>query len=114
MTISLSHSTTLGAIGAALAWTTLSFGALIPTPAQAQPGTGGFYHAELAQPVEKTTTAIAGGVAWKCTGTSCTAPKASSRPLRVCRELNREVGQLTAFTAKGEALPAEDLARCND
>ncbi len=111
------RSATIGAIGAALVWTSLSFGALItPAPAFAANNGGAFYTAELAQPPSKTaskTTAIAGGVAWKCQGTSCSAPKGTSRALRVCRELNRELGQVTSFTAKGEALAAEELARCN-
>lgn len=115
MTLALPRSTTtIGAIGAALVWTSLSFGALVaPETAHAAGGNGGaFYTAELAQPAEKTT-AIAGGVAWKCSGTTCSAPKGTSRALRVCRELNRELGQVASFTAKGEVLPAEELARCN-
>lgn len=104
--------TTIGAIGLALAWTSLSFGAaIVPTAAEARTG-GVFYTAQLAQPAAKSQ-AIAGGVAWSCEGTTCVAPKANSRALRVCRELNRELGQITAFTAENETLDAEALARCN-
>lgn len=116
MTLSLirsgPRSTTIGAIGIALAWTTLSFGAAIaPTPAEAR-GDSVYYTAQLAQPAAQSQ-AIAGGVAWSCEGTACVAPKGSSRPLRMCRELNRELGEVSAFTANGEALDAEALARCN-
>ena len=50
---------------------------------------------------------------WNCEGTSCRGTKGTSRPVRICRELNRELGAVTAFTAKGEAIAAEELARCN-
>lgn len=111
-TSSIPRSSTIGAIGAALVWTGLTFGAaLTPTPAEAR-SSGVFYTAELAQPATKDL-AVAGGVAWRCEGTSCTAPRGTSRPLRVCRELNRELGQVASFTAKGEALDSEKLARCN-
>ena len=101
-----------GALGTTIGLTTLALAAAI-TPAQAQPRANGpFYTAQLAQPTE-TTRAVAGGVAWNCQGSNCAAPKGTSRPLRMCRELKREVGQVTAFTANGETLSAEDLARCN-
>ena len=101
----------LSAATLALGYTFAAFGAVLaPSPAAAQ--SGAYYVAELAQPAEDTRT-VAGGVAWRCAETTCVAPKASSRPLRVCRELQRKVGQLASFTAKGEALDAEALARCN-
>ncbi len=56
---------------------------------------------------------VAGGVAWSCQGTTCVAGKGTSRPLRMCRELQRSLGDVAAFTADGEALEAADLARCN-
>lgn len=109
--LSLPRSINIGAIGAALIWTTVSFGAaLSPTAAEAKSTT--FYTAELAQPAAQQRT-IAGGVVWSCDGTSCVAGKGTSRPLRVCRELNREFGQVNAFTAKGEELDSDALARCN-
>jgi hypothetical protein len=33
--------------------------------------------------------------------------------MRMCRELQREVGEVTAFVTNGEALEADKLARCN-
>ncbi|GMM92221.1 hypothetical protein [Qipengyuania sp. MTN3-11] len=111
MTLSLPRKANIGAISLALSWTALSFGAAI-TPAPAQAADGPHYLVELTAPA-KDTRAIAGGVAWKCEGRTCVAGKSTSRPLRVCRELQREVGTIATFTAKGEALAAEDLARCN-
>lgn len=113
MTRLLPRIGSIGALGLALVWTTLSFGAaLTPTPAMAQNPGKTFYRAELAQPASESR-AIAGDLVWACKGTSCTADKGTSRPLRICRDLNRKLGQVASFTAKGEALPAEELARCN-
>lgn len=112
MTLTLPRSTSLGAVIGAVAWTSLSFGAAItPTPAQAATSAP-FYTAELTKPAEKTTV-IAGGVAWSCKGTKCVAPQGNSRALRVCRELQKEHGQIAGFTSKGEALAEDALAKCN-
>lgn len=103
----------LGALGMALTWTAVTFGsALTPAPAIAQTPGKAYYTAELAQPASESR-AIAGSVVWACNGTSCVADKGTSRPLRICREVNRKFGTVAAFTAKGEVLPAEDLAKCN-
>ncbi|MBX7482833.1 CC_3452 family protein [Qipengyuania qiaonensis] len=113
MASTLPRSVNIGAIAAAFAYTSLTFGAAIaPTAAEAKTG-GAFYTVELAQPVAEKTTTIAGGVAWACQGTTCVAQKGNSRPLRVCRELQREHGQIASFTAKEEALDADNLAKCN-
>ena len=111
MTFSLPRKTNIGAIGLALSWTALSFGSAI-TPAPAQAAEGAYYRVVLGAPA-KSDRAIAGGVAFKCVGSTCVAGKGTSRPVRVCRELQREVGAITSFTARGEALEAEDLAKCN-
>lgn len=106
----LSH---LGATGLALAWTALTFATtLAPAPAQAQNPGQPYYRAELAQPAS-VPRAIAGDLVWACRGTTCVAAKGTSRPLRICRELKRKFGPVASFTAKGEALPPEALARCN-
>ncbi len=52
---------------------------------------------------------IASGVVWTCAGDSCTAKLERAPTARVCMELAREVGQITAFGS----LSAEDIARCN-
>ena len=67
---------------------------------------------ELAAPAAKDRV-IAGGVAWTCKGTVCRAPVSRKRPLRVCRELMRELGPVTRYESKGEVMAEEDLARCN-
>ena len=107
------RATSIGALGLALTWTALTFGAaLTPAPAMAQNPANAYYRAELAQPATSPR-AIAGALVWACQGTSCTADKGTSRPLRICRELNRKHGTIASFATKGEALPAEELARCN-
>lgn len=68
--------------------------------------------AELAAPSTEAQ-AIAGGVLWRCEGTSCVAAKPRERPLRVCRELVRKVGPVTRFEVDGKALDEGELARCN-
>ena len=57
--------------------------------------------------------AVAGGVAWACKDNMCVAAKGTSRPMRICRGLAREFGEITSFTAKGKELGADKLAKCN-
>lgn len=94
----------------ALLYTGLNFGVTTSTPLAAQ--SGPYYTATLAQPAGESR-AIAGGVVWACEGTTCVANKGTSRPSRICRGLAREFGEITSFTANGEALEESDLARCN-
>ena len=115
MTLSLPSLNRTGArplaIVAALAWTTLSIGAAVsPTPAQA--AEGAYYRAQLSAPAAKTS-AVAGGLVWKCAETNCAAPKGTSRPAIVCARLVKEVGPVSSFIADGKALEGEALARCN-
>lgn len=113
MAISLPRSVNVGAIVAAVAYSSLTIGAAIaPVPAEAR-SNAPFYTVELAEPVAQRTTTVAGGVAWQCQGTTCVATKSNSRPLRVCRELQREHGEIASFVAKDEKLDADALARCN-
>lgn len=70
------------------------------------------FRAELAAPTQEAR-AIAGGVVFRCEGTTCVAPESGDRPVRVCRELRREVGTVASFTHGGAALTAEDIAACN-
>lgn len=90
---------------AALAATTLA------VPALAQ-GSGSYYRAELAAPASKAQV-VAGGVLWRCQDNQCVAAKDNSRPAIVCRRLARETAEVTRFTAAGEDISADDLARCN-
>ncbi len=112
MTLSLPRSANLGAIVGAIAMTTASFGAaLAPAPAAAAPNAP-FYTGELAQPA-RDRVVVAGGVAWQCNGTTCVAEKGTSRSMRMCRELQRDVGEIVGFITKGEALAEDKLAKCN-
>lgn len=79
------------------------------TPAQVR---SSYFTVELAQPTTEAQ-AIAGGVVFTCEGTSCTGPRSGDRPLRVCSELRREVGQIASFAVRGEPVSADLLARCN-
>lgn len=111
MTLSLPFNARPIALFGALAWTSLTIGAAV-TPAPAQAGEGAFYRAELAAPAAKPS-AVAGGLVWKCSQSSCAAAKGTSRPAIVCARLAKEVGTVATFTAGGKALEAADLARCN-
>ena len=113
MSLSLPHLSVARSATAAvlaLAYTTLTFGATL-APQTAQAGDI-FYRAELVAPAAEAR-AVAGGVAWFCKGTTCVAGKGTSRPVRVCRSLAKEVGSVASFTAKGEALDDAALANCN-
>ena len=70
------------------------------------------YVAELVRPTSESQ-AIAGGVMFRCEGTRCTGPRSGHRPLRVCSQLQREVGEIASFRAGDEALSAERLEACN-
>jgi hypothetical protein len=71
-----------------------------------------YYSATLAAPASEARF-VAGGVAWTCEGTTCVANKASARPLRICRGLNRKSGEIANFKVLGQPIEAEELAKCN-
>jgi hypothetical protein len=85
--------------------------ALAPLGVAAQ-GEGPHFRAQMAAAAPQARN-VAGGVVWRCAETSCTAPRTGTRPLRMCRELRNELGQIVSFEVAGVALTAEDLARCN-
>lgn len=93
-------------------WTALSFGALTaPAPvAAAQPTS---YAATLAEAAQDSRV-VAGDTLWLCEGTGCVARESGSRPGRLCRDLQRKAGTITAFVVDGKPLDAEALARCNN
>ena len=70
------------------------------------------FTAELAAPTADTRV-VAGGIAWRCEGTTCSAPVNGTRPLRVCRELNRKLGQVVSFSAGDAVMDEAALVRCN-
>lgn len=111
MTLSLPRTGRFTIFAAALVYTGLTFGvATTSTPAFAQ--NTPYYTVELANPTTESR-AIAGGVAWACKGDTCVANKSSTRPINVCRDLSRKFGEIKSFTAKGEALAEDQLAKCN-
>jgi hypothetical protein len=111
MTLSLPRTGRFTVFALALIYTGLSFGVATSSAPLAAQG-GAYYTATLAQPADDNR-AVAGGVAWNCRGTTCVANKGTSRASRVCRGLAREFGEITSFTANGEALAEDKLARCN-
>ncbi|QUL37699.1 hypothetical protein [Erythrobacter sp. JK5] len=111
MTLSLPRTGRFTVFVLALVYTGLTFGVATGSgPVAASEGP--YYTATLAQPADESR-AVAGGVAWACEGTTCVANKGTSRPMRICRGLAREFGEVTSFTAKGEELAADKLAKCN-
>ncbi len=59
-------------------------------------------------------TLIIDGASWRCDGASCTATGGANQPAsRACRRVVARVGQVSAFSYKGVALNAEQLATCN-
>lgn len=85
--------------------------ATVPTALSARTSAP-YFTVELAQEAGEDQ-AIAGGVLFRCEGTTCTAPHSGDRPLRVCSELRREVGTIASFNAGGSLLSDRQLARCN-
>ncbi|KLE31218.1 hypothetical protein AAW01_13115 [Aurantiacibacter gangjinensis] len=92
--------------GAALA----AAAAFSPLALQAQ--SAPYFTAELAAPTDEEEV-IAGGVLFRCEGTTCTGPRSRDRDLRVCSELRREVGSIVRFTVRGEDMRDSHLNRCN-
>lgn len=84
----------------------------VPTALQATSNDGHYFSAQLVEPTDEPT-AIAGGVVFRCDGESCTGPRTGTRPLRVCTDLRREVGQIASFSVGGEPVAASLLERCN-
>jgi hypothetical protein len=110
-TLSLPRTGKLAILATALLYTGVSFG--VATGAAPVNAAGNaYYTATLAAPAGETR-AVAGGVAWNCEGSTCVANKASARPLRICRGLNRKFGEVATFKVDGAELAADELAKCN-
>lgn len=57
---------------------------------------------------------IIDGASWRCEGAACTATGGSEQPAtRACRRVVARLGEVTAFSYRGVALSAEQLATCN-
>lgn len=109
-TLTLPRTGKLAVLATALVYTGLSFGVATSTPVNA--AGNAYYTATLTAPAGENR-AVAGGVAWACEGSTCVANKASARPLRICRGLNRKFGEVATFKVDGEDLAADELAKCN-
>jgi hypothetical protein len=85
---------------------------LFPTASVAANNGQAPFRAELATPSGQPRLVVRDMV-WRCDGGICVAPKGSSRPAVVCAALVREAGALRSFTVDGDALPADQLEKCN-
>lgn len=110
-TFSLPRTGKFAILASALVYTGLSFGIATGAAPLNAAGTP-HYSATLTAPAGEAR-AVAGGIAWTCEGTTCVAGKASARPLRICRGLNRKFGEIAEFKVMGQPLEAEELAKCN-
>jgi hypothetical protein len=110
-TLSLPRTGKFAIFASAVLYTAFTFGVATST-APANAAGAAYYTAKLAAPAGETT-AVAGGVAWTCEGTTCVANKASARPLRICRGLNRKFGEIATFKVDGAEISADELAKCN-
>lgn len=80
-------------------------------PAFAQSGGSS---ATLAAAAAAPTRTIVDGATWSCEGATCTASGGASQPAtRACRRVVARIGKVSAFTWRGTALTAEQLATCN-
>jgi hypothetical protein len=110
-TFSLPSTGKFAILASALLYTGLSFGvATSSSPLEA--ANTPHYSATLAAPASEARF-VAGGVAWTCEGTTCVANKASARPLRICRGLNRKSGEIATFKVLGQPIEEAELAKCN-
>jgi hypothetical protein len=109
--MTLNRTSRLSIFALALAYTGVTF-AVATAPAPLEAADGPYYVAKLTQPADDDR-AVAGGIAWACRDTTCVANKGNSRPLRICRGLAREFGEIAEFTAEGAKMEDGDLAKCN-
>lgn len=93
---------------------TFALGALLSlaaVAAQAAP-----VSAQLAKPLAKADTVLAGGVAWDCAGDTCTATEAQNDTFSVdvCRDLGKQVGSaVAAYSGVRGSLDVAKLAKCS-
>lgn len=110
--MTLSHiSSRVGALAAAAVMSgTLLFAA---PQAHAASAKGPYYQVQLEQSPAANKKVVR-GVFFKCEGTECSAPLASSAPKNVCISVAREFGPVSSFKAGTKEFGAEDLAACNN
>ena len=84
---------------------------LIAAPALAQTPAS---TATLADASKAQARTIIDGATWRCEGAACTANGgANQTATRACRRVVARLGAVSAFTYKGQALTAEEIAACN-
>lgn len=85
---------------------------LVAAPAFAQsPATSATLTDAAKAPASRT---IIDGATWQCEGASCTASGGANQPAaRACRRVVARFGTVSAFSYKGVALNAEQIAACN-
>lgn len=68
-----------------------------------------------AKPVAAPTAAkiIGKDISWARDGSGYRGSTEASRPLILCQDLAKRAGRLESFTADGQSLSAEQLAKCN-
>ncbi|MGN6270392.1 MAG: CC_3452 family protein [Sphingomonas sp.] len=82
------------------------------SPVAAQARVAAYYTATpTAAPAEASY--VTSNTIWSCNGGTCVAQKAADRPQFVCERIAKSVGKLDSFSAGGEALDADALAKCN-
>jgi hypothetical protein len=84
---------------------------LSPTAGHAQQRADYYTATQIAAPAHASL--VTGDTIWSCGGGVCVAGKAADRAEIMCERAAKNVGKLSAFTAGGEALDADTLAKCN-
>jgi hypothetical protein len=108
---SLTRTGKFAILASAMVYTGLTF-AVATSASRVEAAGAPYYTAKLSAPASEARM-VSDGVAWSCKDATCVANKTSARPLRVCRALNRKVGEVAEFKIEGEQLAAEELAKCN-
>jgi len=72
--------------------------------------------AKLQVSVQGAAKPVAGGAVFECLGDVCAAraPSVDASGLRACKELARQVGQISAFGPTSHQLAAEQISACNE
>jgi hypothetical protein len=109
---SFSHNKSFSRLGALIGAFAVTAGIMAIPAAPVQAAASRYYTVELAQPTTAKE-AIIRGVMFKCEGSSCRAPLASSAPRNVCVSVAKEFGQVVSFKAGDRMLDASDLSTCN-
>ena len=78
----------------------------------ASPAIAGSYSAKpVTAPAAKKI--IGKDIGWVCGAGTCVGNTETSRPLLICQDLAKRAGRLESFSANGQALSDEQLAKCN-